>query len=274
MLVNRFETVFADTAAARDLHYAVRYRVFCEEAGFEDPSQFPDHREQDEFDGQAAHFMIWDRLEREWVGGSRFVSATSPSMPCEGVCGTPLLHLDERRTRAAEFSRLCVLSKLRRTEREVRFGMLSPDGQTSAQDTPAFFRQEEHEIFLRLLWAGFAWAKSHDVDYFYCLVHRALARLLGRFGMDLHVVGAPVQHRGTRVPHCYEVHSAEAGMRVALPEFVSRVDDAGPYVPYSQFIGRMPTPAGADANVYDFATIRSAAAVGESRASVMIDRVA
>jgi len=72
--------------------------------------------------------MIWDRREREWVGASRFVPAVSPAMPCEQTSSLSLRHLHERREHAAEFFRLCVLSKLRRTEQGFGFGMLGPDG--------------------------------------------------------------------------------------------------------------------------------------------------
>ncbi len=278
MLVNRFETVFADTPAARDLHYGVRFRVFCEEAGFEDPARFPDHRERDAFDERAAHFIIWDRFEREWVGAMRLVAATSPSMPCEGICGQPLRHLDERRNRAAEFSRLCVLSKLRRTEQGFRFGMLGPDGLTTGRESPVFFRQEEHEIFLRLLWASFAWGKPNGVDFYYCLIHRALSRLLARFGMTLDAVGAAVEHRGTRVPHCYAVHSAEAGMRLALPAFVSRVDESGAFINYSAFVGRSPALLEPDATVHELTAGagagRPAPHLVVSRAGEVANRVA
>ncbi len=243
MQVNRFETVLADTPEARDLHFEVRYRVFCEEAGFEDPARFPDHRERDDFDDDAAHFLIWDRLEREWVGGARLVPAAGTALPCEGICRSELRDLDERRGRAAEFSRLCVLSRLRRTEQALQFGLLCPDGRVCGRETGHLFYQDRDEIFLRLLWASFAWGKENRVDFYYCLIHRALARLLARFGMDLHEVGSPVKHRGTRVPHCYEVHGAEAGMRLALPAFVRRMRTTGAYVKYSEFLGRSPVPA-------------------------------
>jgi N-acyl amino acid synthase of PEP-CTERM/exosortase system len=278
MIVNRFETVFADTPAARDLHYSVRYRVFCEEAGFEDPSQFPDHREQDAFDEHAAQFIIWDRLEREWVGASRFVPATAPSMPCEDLCESSLQYLDERRNRAAEFSRLCVLSKLRRTEQGFRFGMLGPDGLKEGREAPVFFRQEEHEIFVRLLWASLAWGMANGVDFFYCLIHRALARLLARFGMLLDVVGDPVKHRGTRVPHCYEVHSTEGGMSLALPTLVSRLKESGAFVSYSAFVGQSPELSRPDVTVHALAAragaVAPAAVIGGSRASAVANRVA
>ncbi len=237
MIINRFETVLADTQAAQDIHYRVRYKIFCEETGFEDRARFPDGRERDRFDAHAAHFIIWDRLEREWIGAMRLVPAADQRLPCELICGDPLRELASRRRRAMEFSRLCVLAKQRKTERAFKFGLLVRDGQQTGDESSVFFRQEENEVFLRLLLASFAWGRQHEVDHCYFIINRALTRLLKRFGIPLQVVGQAVEHRGLRTPHSYNVHQAEAGMREALPGFARLLGNALPFLTYTEFVG-------------------------------------
>jgi len=238
MITNRFETILADTQIAKDLHYRVRYTVFCQETGYEDAARFPDCKERDEFDSQAAHFIIWDRQEREWVGAMRLVPSVAGRLPSELVCNAELRHLARRRQRSVEFSRLCVLGKHRKTESAFRFGMTLPDDDPQGRDIPVFFRQEDNEIFLRLLLASFAWGKANAVDYCYFIVNRALARVLQRFGIPLEVVGSPVEHRGLRTPHCYNVHSAYSGMLARLPGFERLARHGSAYVPYSGFVGQ------------------------------------
>jgi len=246
MITNRFETVLADTPTAKDIHYRVRYKVFCEETGFEDATRFPDGRERDEFDEHATHFIVWDRLERQWVGAMRLARADHQPMPCEVICDANLKGLDRRRPRSVEFSRLCVLGQHRRAESAFRFGLKAPDGYPHGPEIPVFFRQEEYEVFLRLLRASFAWGKSNAVDYCYFIVTRALTRVLQRFGIPLERVGSPVEHRGVRTPHSYNVHDAEAGMLAKSPSFARLTRNSPAYVTYSNFVGRpTETPANA-----------------------------
>ena len=252
MIINRFETVLADTPTAKDIHYQVRYKVFCEETGFEEAARFPDAKEQDAFDADATHFIIWDRLEREWIGAMRLVSAAAQRLPCEAICGQPLRDLASRRRTAVEFSRLCVLAKHRKTERAFKFGLLARDGQQTGKETSAFFRQEENEIFLRLLRASFAWGRQHKIDHCYFIINRALTRLLKRFGIPLRVVGEAVEHRGMRTPQSYNVHEAEAGMRETLPGFARLLDNAAPFVTYSEFVGGLREAPGRAARVSPF----------------------
>ena len=238
MIINRFETVLADTAAAKDIHYSVRYKVFCDETGFEDAARFPDGKERDSFDEHATHFIVWDRYEREWVGAMRLARADGHQMPCETICDADLKGLSARRSRTVEFSRLCVLGKNRHTESAFRFGMKAPDGNPQGKEIPVFFRQEENEVFLRLLRASFAWGKANDVDYCYFIVTPALTRVLQRFGIPLEKVGSPLEHRGVRIPHSYNVHDAEAGMTEKLPSFASLTRNSHAYVTYSSFVQR------------------------------------
>lgn len=248
MIVNRFETVLADTPRARELHYHVRYRVFCEETGFEDAARFPDAMERDEYDARAAHFIVWDRLERDWIGAMRLVPAAGQTLPCEAICASPLAGLDTRRGSAVEFSRLCVLAKHRKTEQGFQFGLLTRDGERRGRETSVFFRQEDQEIFLRLLRASFAWGKAHGVEYCYFIINRALSRYLTRCGVPLEVVGEPVEHRGTRTPQAYQIHAAEAGMRDALPGYERLLQHAPAYVTHTDFVHRrqqLPLPGDA-----------------------------
>ncbi|ESQ14010.1 MAG: PEP-CTERM/exosortase system-associated acyltransferase [Thiohalocapsa sp. PB-PSB1] len=238
MFINRFETVLADSSAAREVHYRVRYRVFCEEARFENAANFPDQMERDSFDSHAVHFIVWDRLEREWVGAMRLVFASDRTLPCEVICASDLKDLNERRSRAVEFSRLCVLAKYRKTEQAYKWGALLTDRLSGAgRETSIFFRQEENEIFLRLLGASFVWGQENDVDHLYFIINRATTRLLTRFGIPLEIVGDPVEHRGLRTPQSCNVREAEAGMRKTLPGFERMLNNGPAFVAYSTFIG-------------------------------------
>jgi|GEM_PF-575365 len=252
MIINRFETVLADTPAARKIHFRVRYRVFCEEARFEEPDRFPDEMERDEHDAHAVHFIIWDRLEREWIGGMRLVSAAHQPLPCETICGSELVGVDIGRRSAVEFSRLCILAKYRKTEAGFKFGQVAQDGEAEGVESAVFFRQVENEVLQRLLRASFAWGKDNAIGYCYFIINRALTRMLSRFGIPLVVVGEPVEHRGLRIPQRYQVDEAQAGMQQNLPGFARMLDYAKAFIPYTEFISQ-PHPSPIEvAKVYPF----------------------
>jgi N-acyl amino acid synthase of PEP-CTERM/exosortase system len=233
MIINRFETVLADTAAARQAHYQLRYRVFCEEARFEEASRFPDEQERDEYDPGAAHFIVWDRLSHEWVGAMRLVPASEKTMPSEAIAGRLFAGSDEERTRSTEFSRLCVRAQYARTDSGFRIGHWAPPGSERSEGRIVFFRQWEHEIIQRLIYASLGWQMANGFDYTYFIINRALARVLKRFGVPLEVVGEPLEHRGTRIPHRGIVRATYAGMRAKSADFAEMADSAPAYIPYS-----------------------------------------
>lgn len=250
MLTNRFETVLADTAESRDIHYGIRYQVFCEETGFAESTRFPDLKERDDFDLYATHFIIWDRLERQWVGAMRLVGGAGAPMPCETIYEKPLEGLESLRERSRELSRLCVVAKYRQTPKSFRFGLATPDCDPGAPPTPVCFRQEDHEILLRLLRASFSWGQANSIDYCYAFVNAAVERAFTRFGIPLTVVGPATEYRGSRIPHRYDVREAEAGLLSMLPSFANLVRNAPAYVSYADFIrGRAATTKPATAGI-------------------------
>lgn len=232
--VDRFVCVLADTPEARQQHFAVRYRVFCEETGFENPDAFPNKAEHDRYDSHAKHFMVWDRQQQQWVGAMRLVDASSTRLPSEEIFGAPLDGLDERRSRSAEFSRLCILREYRRTTQATFFGVYRPEGGNPAESFPVLYKQADNEVLMRLLRASFAWRPA--IEHCYFIVTGALARILMRLGIPLTQVGQAVEHRGKRIPFRYEVKEALEGMQQATAEFASIVDTSPAFVAYSDFV--------------------------------------
>lgn len=234
MIINRFETILADTATARDAHFRLRYQVFCEEARFEDSERYPDQREHDEHDREATHFIIWDRLLRKWVGAMRLVPAIHRQIPSEAIAGTPFIETLEERGRSVEFSRLCVPARYRRTESGLRVGSRTLLGTDNHEDEIVFFRQRDNEIVQRLLRASFAWGIAQGIDYCYFIITRALARMLKYFGIPLELVGESLEHRGLRVPQRYHVEAAHAGMLETSASYAEMVESSPAYVAFSQ----------------------------------------
>ena len=58
---SNFEVFLADTLEGKQIHYNLRYQVYCDEMGFEDKDSFPDKMESDEWDDNSVHFIVRHR---------------------------------------------------------------------------------------------------------------------------------------------------------------------------------------------------------------------
>ena len=67
MFDNRYEVILADTAEARQIHYNLRYQVYCLEEEFESREAFPDQMERDTWDDNSVHFIVRCKETMEWL---------------------------------------------------------------------------------------------------------------------------------------------------------------------------------------------------------------
>lgn len=241
MLSPRFETLFCDTHEARTLHYQIRYKVFCTQTGFEDPDNFPDGAERDEYDRAAVQFVMWDRMQQRMMGTMRLIDAKRTPLPCENICQNSLFELDAVRERTVEFSRLAILRDHQRVERKGYTYDQFPSLINMAESVPVCMTEEKNEALLRLLWASFEWGAENGVDYCYFIVTAPLARMLKSFGIPLTILGTEVKHRGVRHPYRYSIHEAKKGMIATLPKFARLMQRSKAYIRYSEFRSRICT---------------------------------
>lgn len=246
MLISRFQTVLCDTNAARDIHFQIRYMVFCEQTRFEDPSAFPSGREDDVYDEFATHFLLWDRFQRRWIGAMRLIDAKRTCLPSEAICGSTLKDLDLYRDRSVEFSRLSVLGECPRDAATTAARFQGQPLVETSDSHQISFNHEKSEAFLWLLWASFEWGSQNGIDFFFAIITAPLARMLKRFGIPLTVVGTEVRHRGVRRPYRCNVHESRDELTRALPEFARVALNARAFVPYSElrFQSRLGTAPG------------------------------
>ncbi|HEC15159.1 MAG TPA: PEP-CTERM/exosortase system-associated acyltransferase [Sedimenticola sp.] len=207
MFDTHFEVVLADTEEARDIHYRLRYRVFCSETGFEDPAAFPDGKECDEYDEHAVHFLIRDRSSHDWIATMRLVLGRYGDLPAEHICEnldkSLIAGIDHRHI--GEISRLCMVSDFRRRRHERRLPYEVIDGKSAAEHWNKKERRKEPEILVGLLRALYEWTKNNDVRYCYFLISPALARIVGRLNLKMIKAGGSCEHRGTRIPYFADV---------------------------------------------------------------------
>ena len=239
MFEQHFETILADSDAARRIHYLIRYQVYCLETGFENPEAFPDRQEIDEWDKSAAHFLVRSKVTGEWVAAMRLIIRNKKPLPIESLCKLDHRTLPEGGWgNLAEVSRLCMVARYRRRASEPYSPCEIPaiSRVLGSSVSTGKDRRQEPEILLGLLCAAVQYSREHDIRYWYYLGTPALSRMMRRYSIDTRQVGPICVHRGTRFPYLADL-DVEAKRAASESATIARMLGRQPvYRRYSQAI--------------------------------------
>ena len=182
--------------------HRLRYDVYCEDRGYEDPAEFPAGLEKDEFDSNSVHALVRHRSSNQVAGVVRLVfsdqSDPENPLPIELHCGDNFdrAALDEfefSRNQIAEVSRFAVSSRF-----------ISGAGiKTPAGDDPS--RYFPH-ISLGLIAMLFVASAHHQITHWYAVMEPSLSRLLSRSGIEFTPIGPIVDYHGKRQPMIAKVN--------------------------------------------------------------------
>lgn len=198
-----FEVFLADTEEGMETHYHLRYKVYCEEMGYEDKNLFSKELERDEWDKHSVHFIVRHKETGQWVGAMRMVYQNNAILPLQEFCS---IAADvESKKNNIEISRLCLVKEIRRrkTDNEPPLSLdVSADTSHNNKDI--------HELYSRrhinksLIWGLFraasVYSQEKNIDNWYFLGTKALARVITREGFKMRQVGDGCDHRGMRYP--------------------------------------------------------------------------
>ena len=168
----------------------LRYRVYCQERGFE-PGQ--NNLEQDEFDARSRHVLVRSRLNGEVYGTVRVALSgkehSNSEFPIEHLCGKSVL-ASLPRARTGEVSRFALTRD--------RAG-LSPAA--SALTRLCLFRG-----IIQI-------AGEEGLTHLCALMEKTLLRLLQSTAIYFHTVGPAVEHRGIRYPSIWRISDGLSRMQ-------------------------------------------------------------
>lgn len=198
-----FELSLAITETELAEVYQVRYRVYCEEFGYESTEAFSDDQEVDEFDQQSMHCLVRHKLTGRVAGCVRLVMvAEDQLMPmekhCEGSLDQDFMStFQSQRNTVGEISRLAVDGDFRRRrgEKETRFG---------ATDLPDFTPGEKRVfplIAVSLFLASAAVADIMGRKNCFAIMEPFLPVILRRTGVPFKRIGKDFEFRGIRAPY-------------------------------------------------------------------------
>ena len=237
--LNYFDIDLVATQAERDRVGRLRYRVYCEEFGYEPAEKFPDGRETDRFDDHSLHCIITHRRSGETAGCVRLICATDQhTLPLEAYC-LPHVFVDYLDPLAAERNRVCEVSRLavdpafRRRPGET----LTRLGAFDALDCDEQERRTFSLISIAAVLAGFAMSSLTDRTRIFTMMEANLPRLLRRAGINMELAGDAMEYHGQRSAYFVTTDSALNTMRSDL------------HVMYDAIYGRLAYSTDARANV-------------------------
>jgi len=224
-----FRVAIATEPQVLDAVHQVRYRVYCEEFGFEPIERCPDERERDAFDTQSTHCLITHVPSGSPAGCVRMVPTPMgrPDLPLpfERNCGDSVdrvlldrLGLD--RATICEISRLAVDRNFRRRsgEHQTRFG----------NPTHLNFSEDEKRtlpfIAVSAYLAATAITAHTGRTNVFAMMEPFLPRLLSRTGIHFARVGEDTDYHGLRAPYFIRTQSALDGMSRELKELYAVVE--------------------------------------------------
>lgn len=202
-----FTITMADTDELRKEVFRLRYDVYCQELGWEDPGKFPDGLERDVYDDVSRHCLLTHKRSGMYAGTVRMVmthdSEVEPPIPlvshCEGKLFDGPLRPDRLPSGSyGEISRLALRSEFRRRAQEDT----NPEGHGEhlfewTQDE----RRRFPHIALGLYLGASAVGLADGASGVYAMMEPRLARHLRFAGIRFEQVGVPIEFRGLRAPY-------------------------------------------------------------------------
>ena len=189
------EVLFADTKDLLEQAYRIRYRVYCEEFGFEQEAEQSPGLEIDQFDSFSHHYLIRCKATEQFVGTIRMVLPRSGSdgrLPIEEKFGGMISQGDWHpsnccKSEQAEIGRLAVLKEYR------NLTLQNPELPRSLRLTPI--------VVIALYLAVAAECRLNQrLQRAYLIVEPRLARHLKTLGVCFEQIGPGVNFRGKRAP--------------------------------------------------------------------------
>ncbi len=222
-----FSVQLATTEEQKAHAYRIRYRVYCEEFGYESPAEFPDQLEREEYDERSLHCLITHRSGMP-AGCVRLVptdgDAEAEPLPFEKYCADSIdtgfvKSLNVDRSRLCEISRLAVDGAFRRRsgEAKTRFGEV---------DSMDISRQEARTFSLIAV-AGFlaagALTELTGRTQVFAMMEPFLPRLMKRSGIFFERAGHDVDYHGNRALYFIRTEAGLLEMRGDLGDLYQEI---------------------------------------------------
>jgi N-acyl amino acid synthase of PEP-CTERM/exosortase system len=233
MFGDYFDVIDADTEKLREDVFKLRYQVYCVETKFENAADFPNEMEIDEYDERSVHSILRHKRSGIDAGTVRLVlpeGGNLSSLPLHEVIDDPFFRDYSRfdPSKVAEVSRFAISKSFRR-----RLGEYPSPSASGPYDPEREKRYHEQQnkvlphITLGLFVAMVRMSYELGITTWFCVMEKALVRLLARYSLHFIPVGPVVEYHGKRQPCYANVEEFLDRVRQEQPEIWKLITDNG-----------------------------------------------
>lgn len=187
--------------------YRLRFKVYCDEWGFEKPEDHPGGIEIDKYDNHSVHFAAFWEDGGNMIGTVRLICPSEEGFPLYSHCSVDadLSFLGENAI--GEISRLAISKQLRRRrpDRALYDGEML---ELEEEETPLVVRERrknENAIVLGLYRCIYKESIERGMTHLYAVMARGLFLLLKKISINFRQIGPEVQYHGTRTPYILDL---------------------------------------------------------------------
>ncbi|WP_280549263.1 PEP-CTERM/exosortase system-associated acyltransferase [Halomonas sp. 11-S5] len=236
-LLDRFKSGFHFRLATSDEDkrriYRLRYEVYCEELGYEEPSDARERLEYDEYDERSLHCLIEHRRSGKTAGCMRLVLPSTGDdyldtrLPLQSYAGQSLTHAVLHPSLLAK-DEICEVSRLA-ISRPFRKRSVNAEVETGAKSTLLEFTQDEKQTFpvivVGLFLATYALVGITSRRHVFAMMEAKLPRLLAMSGFNFTRVGDTIDFHGKRGAFYIDQHQAEREIHAKLLPLYRHIQD-------------------------------------------------
>lgn len=227
-----FELVYADTPELVSQCQKLRYKIFCQETGIFDSSDYSDEQESDRYDARSLHGLLRFRQTNTYIATVRIILAdvANPEsrFPIEhfSILRRNIRDANWRvpRHKLGEISRFSVLKQFRRRRGEAAM----PYGISEHwcdEDWNTLKRWYPH-VTLGLFRLIVQLSRQQGVEFWYALVEPKLLKVLARCGIYFDIIGPQVYYKGLRQPCVGYMQDVLKGIDNQRPEVLRFITES------------------------------------------------
>ena len=200
--------------------YKLRYKVYCDEWGFEKPEDHPGGIEKDDFDQYSVHMVALTKDRKELIGTMRLILASELGFPLEGHCKITTDLSAIPRERIGEISRLAISKDYRKRagDRLIYDRGESEEHAFKRSDT-AEKRLCEYAIISGLYTCMYKESVSLGLTHWFAVMAKGLSILLNRLSVTFTPIGPEVYYHGVRTPYIGQIDEIVSTVTRENPEF-------------------------------------------------------
>jgi len=199
----------------------LRYQVYVNEWGFENPQDHPAGLERDEYDQHSIHFSASPKHSDDVVGVARIILGSERPLPIERHFEISQFPSGVRREQVAEISRLAVSKEFRcrALDRAIfRTAQIAANHMRPTMENVRDFRRHfEQELVRGLYISLYRDSKGRGLTHWFAVMADGLYVMLKRWGINFEQIGSARDFHGIRAPYLICIESIERSLEKNYP---------------------------------------------------------